>query len=211
MPRPLTLQWENSTDADGDPVAYKLYIGTDPTFAGVNPMTIASVPKNNNFSTAFRYSMGIIGLFGVIAMGGVSRNRKKISLLMIPVILLAGFVLTSCGSSEVGNNKSSNNNNKNYESYTVNLKPNTTYYWKVAVDDGKGGVTESDTYSFTTGHKRERGESPTIYPTNFRYVSLLINSILLSGYASKNGFGGRILSFFNLNSKAKSLLLTSSM
>jgi len=151
MPTTLTLQWENSTDADGDPVAYKLYIGTDPTFAGVNPMTIASVPKNNNFSTAFRYSMGIIGLFGVIAMGGVSRNRKKISLLMIPVILLAGFVLTSCGSSEVGNNKSSNNNNKNYESYTVNLKPNTTYYWKVAVDDGKGGVTESDTYSFITG------------------------------------------------------------
>ncbi len=63
--------------------------------------------------------------------------------------MVTKVIFPSCGSSGGGNNSSSK---QNYKSYTVGkLLPNTTYYWKVTADDGKGGVTESDTYSFTTG------------------------------------------------------------
>ncbi|WP_129409098.1 fibronectin type III domain-containing protein [Marinitoga lauensis] len=38
-------------------------------------------------------------------------------------------------------------------SYSINLEPGETYYWKVVAKDGKGGVTSSDIYSFTTSVK----------------------------------------------------------
>ena len=43
------------------------------------------------------------------------------------------------------------NHDSNGDGMVTNLKPNTTYYWKVVADDGKGGLTESDDYSFTRG------------------------------------------------------------
>jgi hypothetical protein len=151
MPTALTLKWEISTDADGDPVTYRLYIGTDPGFAEVSPITLASASDDNNSAMAMRYSIGIIGLFGIIAIGRLSSNRKKMGLLVIVIIMVTEFIFTSCGSGGGGDGKNNGSDNKNYESYTINLQPNTTYYWKVVADDGKGGVTESDTYSFTTG------------------------------------------------------------
>lgn len=71
------------------------------------------------------------------------------------VIFAGGLLLTSCGSgggtSGGAGDNSNNSDKKDYVSYAVNLQPNTTYYWKVMADDGKGGITESNTYSFTTG------------------------------------------------------------
>jgi len=151
MPTALTLKWEISTDADGDKVTYRLYIGTDPGFANVSPKILASASDDNNSAMAMRYSIGIIGLLGMIAIGRLSSNRKKMGLLIIGIIMVTGFIFTSCGSSGGGDGNNNGSDNKSYESYTINLQPDTTYYWKVVADDGKGGVTESDTHSFTTG------------------------------------------------------------
>ena len=139
-------------DADDDPVSYKLYIGTDPGFADVTPIKFASDSNNHNSAMALRYSISMIGLFWIIAVGGLFKNKRKLVLIIIPILLMTGFIFTSCGSSGGGNNNGNpeSNVNNSYESYTVNLQPNTTYYWKVSADDGKGDVTESDTYSFTT-------------------------------------------------------------
>jgi len=150
MPTALTLKWEISTDADGDPVTYRLYIGTDPSLAEVSPITLASASDDNNSAMAMRYSIGIIGLLGMIAIGRLSSNRKKMGLFIIVIIMVTGFIFTFCGSSGGRDGNNNVSDNKNYESYTINLQPNTTYYWKIAADDGKGGVTESDTYSFRT-------------------------------------------------------------
>ncbi|HBI24599.1 MAG TPA: hypothetical protein DDX84_10455, partial [Nitrospiraceae bacterium] len=151
MPAILTLKWGISTDADGDPVTYRLYIGTDPGFADVSPIILASAADDDSSAMAMRYSIGIIGLFGIIAVGRLSSNRKRMGLFIIIFIMVTGFIFTSCGSSGGGNGNKNGSDNKSYESYTINLQPNTTYYWKVVADDGEGGVTDSDTYSFTTG------------------------------------------------------------
>lgn len=151
MPTTLTLKWDKSTDPEGDPITYKLYMGTDPSFANVNPMIVASISNKNNSAMAFRYSMGIFGLFGIIAIGGLSKNRRRIGFLIVTVIFVGGVLLTSYGSGGSTSDNSDNSDKKDYVSYTVNLQPITTYYWKVVADDGKGGTTESDTYSFTTG------------------------------------------------------------
>ena len=68
------------------------------------------------------------------------------------VIFVGGVILTSCGTGGTNNMGDNSDDSKDYVAHTVTtLKPNTTYYWKVVADDGKGGMTESDDYSFTTG------------------------------------------------------------
>lgn len=146
-----TLKWEKCSDTDGDHITYRLFIGQDPGFAGIDPIIVSDTSGNNRTARAAGFSAGLIGLLGIIAFGGMSRDKKRIGLFIVAVIFAGGLIFTSCGS---GTDKTGSNNvdEKNYMTYTVtNLKPNTTYYWKVVADDGKGGMTESDDYSFRTG------------------------------------------------------------
>ncbi len=148
----VTFEWDRSGDPDGDPVSFKLYLDTDPAFAGTSPRIIASSLDGNSASMAMGYPIGIMGLFGVMAIGWMPGNRKRMSHLLIAVITVTGLIFTSCGDGKVVENNNSGNKVYN-ESYSIDkLLPDTTYYWKVVADDGKGGMTESDTYTFTTGH-----------------------------------------------------------
>ncbi len=153
VPTTLTLKWEISTDTEGGPVTYKLHIGTDPGFEDVTPIIVAAASNNNNSAMALRYSIGMFGLFGIIAIGGLSKNGTRPGLLVIPIIMVTGLIVTSCGSGRTGSNNGNPEpgTSKSYESYTVTLQPNTTYYWKVVADKGKEDVAESDTFSFKTG------------------------------------------------------------
>ena len=151
MTTTYSLEWEISEDMDGDPVIYWLYIGLDPGFAGIDPVIVSHPSDNTNTAKAAGFSAGLIGLLGIITFGGLARDKRRIGLFIMTVIFAGGFMLTSCGR---GTYSISDNrvDGKDYVTHTVsNLKPNTTYYWKVVADDGKGGVTESDDYSFKTG------------------------------------------------------------
>lgn len=151
LPTTLTLKWDKSTDPDGDEITYKFYIGVDTIFTGVTPVILASL-LNSGFYYAMVFGSPIdifLILFGIVGIPGLSRKRGKMGLFVI-IVIVAGVVIVSCGSggSGVGDNPPPESGG----AYKVeNLKPNTTYYWKVVADDGKGGATESNIYSFTTG------------------------------------------------------------
>lgn len=140
---------EKPTDTDGDSISYNLYVCEDQSFTGCNPVQTASLDKKR-FSVAGigGYVAGLF-LIGIIISGGIPRRRKI--LLLIAVVLVSGMLFVSCGR-DGGGGGSTPPIAGDEIAYTVSsLNTGTTYYWKkVVADDGKGGRTESDIWSFTT-------------------------------------------------------------
>jgi hypothetical protein len=60
---------------------------------------------------------------------------------------MTGALFTSCGKSNDSNTAATSADMSHQVS---GLNSATTYYWKVVADDGKGGLTSSPTWSFTT-------------------------------------------------------------
>ncbi len=151
LPTTITLKWERSTDPDGNAVTYNLYIGTDSSFAGTSPITLAAISSTVDYASVAGYPA--ITIFFVMAFRGFLKRRKRIVYLLRTVTFVLVLFFASCGGGGGGGSSSSSvsaGNGGEY-SYTVsNLQFNTAYYWKVVADDGNGGQTESDTYSFTT-------------------------------------------------------------
>jgi hypothetical protein len=156
LPLSFTFEWAKCTDSDGDDVTYLLYYDTDSSFTGTTPIQIASLEKNLPVYAGIGGGAGLL-LSGIIFVGGIKDRRKKYIWLLS--LIMAVTLIVSCGSggggggNDGGNDSGtpqppSNSNNKTYA--VTGLSANTTYYWKVVADDGNGGVTESDTYSFVT-------------------------------------------------------------
>jgi hypothetical protein len=144
----VEFKWKKSTDPDLDTLTYHLYYSEDPYFIDTTPIQVASLGNKGIYYA----SIGLL-LFGIALVGGV-RSRRKIVFLSV-VIMITAMLLVSCGGGGNGDGESppaSTPTPSDELTYVVTgLKPGTTYYWKVIVDDGNGGVVESDTYSFTTG------------------------------------------------------------
>jgi photosystem II stability/assembly factor-like uncharacterized protein len=152
----VTFKWKKSTDTDGDSITYNLYVCDNQSFTGCNPVQTASVDKKS-FSVAGigGYVAGLF-LIGIIISGGISRRRKIV--LLMAVVLVSAMLFVSCGggggngvSTPAPGNGGTPPVAGDEVAYTVSgLNAGTTYYWKVVADDGKGGRTESDIWSFTT-------------------------------------------------------------
>ena len=149
----ITLKWEKSTDPDRNAVTYKLYYSDNPHFIGSTPIQIASLSgaSKNTYYAGAGMSMSLL-LFGIVLGGGVRGRRKTTYLIVLLVIAVMLFV--SCGGGGGGGGTSSSSgggSSSNEVSQSVSsLNSGTTYYWKVSADDGNGGITESETRSFTT-------------------------------------------------------------
>jgi len=142
MPTTITFKWQKSTDPDGDPVTYDLYICEDEDFT-TGCITQENIAVSFKDKGIYYAGMGIgLLVFGIV-IGSSVRIRRKI---ILPIsILIAVVLFISCGGDGGGGGRETE------VSYTVNdLKNGTTYYWKVVAEDGKGGETESDTWHFTT-------------------------------------------------------------
>lgn len=143
----VTFKWDRSTDPDGNAVTYHLYYSTSPIFASGSQIDI-----QGRHSTGLGYSLVFLLGFGIFLYFSVKTGRTKKSslhiLVLIPV-LTSMMLLFSCGGGGGGN--STDTGTKSDFSQTVSeLAPHTAYYWKVSADDGKGGITESETRSFVT-------------------------------------------------------------
>lgn len=141
----VTCRWKKCTDPEGDAVTYHLYYCADQSFAGCNPIEVASsAPKSIYYAGMGGYAVLLV--LGVICAGCV-RNRKGLVLLLIGVIIVTGILFGSCSGGGGGGAPAPTDE----KAYTVaGLTTGTTYYWKVAADDGKGGVTESAVRRFST-------------------------------------------------------------
>lgn len=139
----VNFEWKAVQDPDGDKVTYELYYCTDADFTACDPFLIAKASAKPEVAmlTGIGGSMGL-AMFGV--MGYMTRRQRAINtLILIGVTLLT----TACGA----NIPMPGSGSPDSKSIAVTgLQANTTYYWKVIASDGRGGASQSGTWSFKT-------------------------------------------------------------
>jgi hypothetical protein len=136
------MQWEASTDPDGDHVSYELRISTDPNFSA--PIIVNTASAGKASGTLFA-STGIGFIFFGVVFAGTARGRKGL-LLVGAVVILVGSTLVGCS---VGKSDPPTSGAV-ITQHVSGLQTTTAYYWKVVASDGNGGVTESDVSTFST-------------------------------------------------------------
>lgn len=132
---PVDFSWNKTTDKDGDPLSYKLYVwpvNDDPDINNAVPIpSTMGLPGN---STSY-WMVGVIGLFIFIALFFLGLRKKPWLLLsLILAILVAAITAYYYG----GEN--------NFSKKMENLQHGKAYFWKVIVEDGNGGSSESETW-----------------------------------------------------------------
>src|SRR6185369_14703729 len=146
VPTTMIFTWKKSVDPDGDAVTYHLTYSTDPAFAVSQTVNVASA-KTAGLLFAGLGSMGG-GLLMIGFVAGDGSRRSRIMMLGVLALILIGTLFTGCGGD--GGGTPSTTNASQVSSTVTGLTANTTYYWKVTADDGKGGLATSDTASFKT-------------------------------------------------------------
>ncbi|MFN2366269.1 MAG: hypothetical protein ABR523_07395, partial [Desulfurivibrionaceae bacterium] len=137
---PVTVQWLHPSDPDGDPVTDTVVVSElSPGTAGagtINRMTFTAAAIPVHAAMILMAALLMLGFFGT--------NRRSAYF----VVLAGGILLlNSCG----GGSDSPATPAAVSESFTeTELKSGTTYIWKVVSEDGKGGVSESASWTFTT-------------------------------------------------------------
>jgi len=143
----VTFEWNMSTDADGDPVTYNLFVCPDDNTFATCPDPVNNDPITASASgingIAFAASgMGMM-FFGVAFVTGI--GRKKTVALLLAMGLAAGVLMVACG--DGGGGSSSPHGQVSFTESS--LAPGTTYFWKVTANDGTDS-TDSATRSFIT-------------------------------------------------------------
>lgn len=149
LPAAVTFEWEPSADPDGDPVTYRFFLDTDPSFAGVSPVVPAlRVGRGTDAKggAAAAYALVLSLALWLAGLPGMRRRlRPARAASLAAACLLAAYA--GCGG---GSASAPAPSEGSAVTHTVGgLVRDTTYYWKVAADDGTES-TESATRSFRT-------------------------------------------------------------
>jgi hypothetical protein len=136
-----TLQWARSTDPDNDPITYHLAYCTDSSLTSCTRVDVAF----RGMTGGYFAGAGLL-LAGFVFTRGC-RGRGRMFTLMIAMLMMTGALFISCGG---GGGDGSGSSSTDITHQVSGLNSTTTYYWDVAADDGKGGLTSSPTWSFTT-------------------------------------------------------------
>jgi CSLREA domain-containing protein len=149
VPTTMTFVWNKSVDPDGDVVTYHFNNCTNQTMTtGCTPADVtAAAPSGLFFAGLGSFGAGII-LIGFVAGSGLKRSRM--TMFLITFLLLSGTLFMSCHKSSSEDITLPPPPAEQISNIVKNLTPNTTYYWKVVADDGKGGLTPSAVSSYTT-------------------------------------------------------------
>jgi len=147
VPTAFAFEWLPVTDPDGDVVTEDLYFCEDP-----NPLNCGAIQVVSLMNTKNRPMMGLglgVFVFGMIFVGRMAENEKRTERskrFALLIVVLMGTFLISCSSG--GGGAASSPANRLHE--VNNLQANTQYFWTVLAKDGKGGVSQSDVWTFTT-------------------------------------------------------------
>jgi len=133
----VDLRWQISSDLDGDELTYQVYYCDNEDFSGCTANAVAKGLLPTFDVSLLHLNFLVVGLLSGI---GLFRNKR---FLFYAFIALATLNISACQPTTDDPTVSS----LIFE--VSNLTPNTTYYWKVSVGDGKS-TTESDVWQFTT-------------------------------------------------------------
>jgi hypothetical protein len=145
-PASVTFEWNRSTDPDGDPVEYDLFVcPDDDTFASCpDPVNTEPITTAATMGKGFTFAASGLGLmfFGIAFAAGFGR-KKKVALLLA-LALATGMLFIACSDDD------DTSSTRGQVTFTAsNLDPATTHFWKVVATDGTDS-TDSETRSFTT-------------------------------------------------------------
>lgn len=137
---PIDFQWTAAVDADSDAITYRHLVW--PTHEG--PDTNLATPVGGKGGDGLRCGLIalLIGLAVWLLLWLLFRkklSRVALALLFLLVLLVALLAYFLCGRAKGGSG---------LQQTVETLQGGQAYYWKVLVEDGKGGVTESETYRF---------------------------------------------------------------
>ncbi len=148
LPQDVTFEWTLSTDPDGDPVTYDLYVCENPNPANCAAQQVASLKGHaSGTATSYVYGVGFV-LLGIVYLGCGKKRTLKNMTKVIAMLLITGTVLVACSGGGGGSGVVPGPINKSGS--VTGLAPNTLYYWSVVAKDDQGGVTQSDIWQFRT-------------------------------------------------------------
>ncbi len=136
--QPVRLVWNETTDADGDPITYRLCVwaaGEVPDINRCEPLPPRTTLSGEGLRCAVLVLLVGLLLLVVLYYLGLRRKTALLVVIAILILLVALFALRLCGGGPV--NKS-----------VSGLEPGKDYYWKVIAEDGKGGSVHSPTRHF---------------------------------------------------------------
>ncbi len=134
----VTLEWQTSTDPDGDPITETVLLcqKANCTPAPV-PATLLSLSHSNLFVASLGGSSFL--LMGLFSAG--THHRKK---LIVMTLIIFSALLSGCPFDKKNNAASP------YRNLTLNnLQAGISYHWMVRSSDNKGGFTDSKIQTFT--------------------------------------------------------------
>lgn len=143
LARPVVFEWIQGLDPDGDPLAVTLLISPFPSFPDGHTQVFA-VPWPDSLPAM------LPGLALLLIVGAWRSRRPRRIVALLGVVLLIG---SACGGGGGGGGggREPLPEGVRFSRTVTTVEPNATYYWKVRVDDGQGGVVDSVTREFTTG------------------------------------------------------------
>lgn len=142
----LTFEWRESTDPDGDAVTYALFYCENPNPLNCAAVQVAHKPVSAQIMLAYAgFGLGFFGMVFFAWDSPFNRVRRK-SGFILAMVFLTGVLLISCSSGGGGGSAPIG-----LRTHAVtNLSFNTQYYWTIVAKDGRGGVTQSDVWTFRT-------------------------------------------------------------
>jgi len=133
-----TLTWLQQPDTEGTQVSNTVQIATNPHF--IDP---TSIPVASLFGSGSGLLLGSCGFAALLLPLGLRKRKQRLILLTMGVAV-GLLILVSCG----GGGGATDPNLRSQQ--VSGLASGTTYYWRVLSDDGQGGMSLSEEFSFTT-------------------------------------------------------------
>jgi hypothetical protein len=139
---PIKFTWDKATDEDEDPLTYRHYVWPVNEFPNSNDAVEVSTDEGwfGGGSKRCAWMIGLIALVLILILYFLLRKKRKglFVLLAVLVVIAAiiAFLLCRKGDSPP------------LSLEVTDLKPSKAYFWKVIVEDGNGGVTESEMHRF---------------------------------------------------------------
>lgn len=138
---PVDFKWNKSTDKDGDKLSYGLHVWPVNELPDLNKALPLSSSSSSGLAggSLFYWIVGLIALLFVLLYFTLMKQRRGLLVILVLIllaILIGAYFLKSKGQ-QMGQQEVSKE--------MKDLQQGKAYFWKVIVEDGQGGVTESET------------------------------------------------------------------